>query len=133
MTVEQLLADARARLRRLTAEQAFDAMRDGAQLIDIRSDSQRAADGVIPGAFFVARNVLEWRLDPASPDRIPESGDYDRRIVLVCNEGFSSSLAAAILQDLGLHRATDMIGGFQAWASVCQSSSEQNSNPASRA
>ena len=90
-------------------------MQDGALLIDIRAESQRAADGQVPGAAFVPRNVLEWRLDPESAHRDPELARPDARIVLMCNEGYQSSLAAATLQDLGLPRATDLDGGFQAW------------------
>jgi len=114
-TVEELLAHARARLQRLTAEQAFVAMRDGAQLVDIRSDSQRATDGVIPGAYVVARNVLEWRLDPASPNRDPRLADGDAALLLLCDGGYQSSLAAATIQRFGYHPVTDVIGGFRAW------------------
>jgi rhodanese-related sulfurtransferase len=114
-TVEQLLAGARSRLRRLTAEEAFAAMRDGAQLVDIRSERQRAADGVIPGARFVARNVLEWRLDPACPHRDPSLADRDTPLVLLCDEGYQSSLAAATVQRFGHRPVTDVIGGFRAW------------------
>ena len=84
-------------------------------LVDIRPIAQRSAEGEIPGALIVDRNVLEWRLDPASSARLPEADDYDRQIVIVCAEGYASSLAAATLQDLGLHRATDLIGGYRAW------------------
>ena len=114
-TVDELLTRARARLERLEPREAQAARENGALLIDIRSDSQRAADGVVPGAAFVPRNVLEWRLDPASPHREPELARPDRRIVLMCDEGYQSSLAAATLQELGLPRATDLAGGFQAW------------------
>lgn len=86
----------------------------GALLVDIRPAEQRAHDGELAGAVVIDRNVLEWRLDPTSPHRLPEASDPDREIVLVCNEGYASSLAAATLQDLGLHRATDLAGGFQA-------------------
>jgi rhodanese-related sulfurtransferase len=113
--IDELLAHARARLQRVEPSRLADEMRDGALVVDIRPVEQRARDGELPGAVVVDRNVLEWRLDPASPDRIAEATGYDRRVVLVCNEGFSSSLAAATLQDLGLARATDLAGGFQAW------------------
>ena len=113
--MEELLAAARARLERVTAEHALAAMADGALLVDIRSDSQRAGDGLIPGARVVARNVLEWRLDPACPHRDPELARPDARVMLLCNEGYQSSLAAATLQLLGIEAATDVIGGFQAW------------------
>jgi rhodanese-related sulfurtransferase len=90
-------------------------MRRGALLVDIRGDAQRERDGVIPGARFVARNVLEWRCDPASPYRDPELARADARVMLICDEGYQSSLAAATLQRLGLRDATDVVGGFQAW------------------
>jgi rhodanese-related sulfurtransferase len=90
-------------------------MEAGALVVDIRPVGQRTSDGELPGAVVIDRNVLEWRLDPASPHRVSGVTDYDQRIVLVCNEGYSSSLAAATLQDLGLHRATDLIGGYQRW------------------
>jgi rhodanese-related sulfurtransferase len=114
-TVEQLLAAARAQLDRLTPEQADAAMREGAELIDIRSDSQRASDGLIPGARFVARNVLEWRLDPACPHCDPCLAHRDSRLMLICDEGYQSSLAAAIVQRFGDRAVTDVIGGFKAW------------------
>ena len=114
-TVEQLLASARARLNRLSPEQAHAAMRDGAQLVDIRSDSQQAADGLIPGARFVPRNVLEWRLDPACPHRDPQLARPDVLVVLICEEGYQSSLAAATVQQFGSTAVTDVIGGVRAW------------------
>lgn len=114
-TVEQLLAAARAQLERLTAEQAHVAMREGAQLIDIRSDSQRASDGVIPGARFVSRNVLEWRLDPGCPHCDPLLAQVEGPLVLICDEGHQSSLAAATVRRFGQRAVTDVIGGFQAW------------------
>jgi rhodanese-related sulfurtransferase len=114
-TVEQLLAAARATLQRLTPEDTHAAMRDGAQLIDIRSDTQRQSDGTIPGAHVVARNVLEWRLDPACPHRDRELSRGDGLLVLICDEGFQSSLAAATVQHFGSRPVTDVIGGFRAW------------------
>ena len=90
-------------------------MADGALLVDIRSERQRDADGVVPGSLFIARNVLEWRMDPSSGHQHPSVGGLDRRVILMCNEGYQSSLAAATLQTLGFARATDLIGGFQAW------------------
>ena len=114
-TVEQLLAAARGTLQRLTPEDTHAAMRDGAHLIDIRSDAQRRADGTIPGAHVVARNVLEWRLDPACPHRDPELGRSDGLLVLICDEGFQSSLAAATVQRFGSRPVTDVIGGSRAW------------------
>lgn len=116
MNVDEMLERARAGLVRLDPQQAAAAHSAGALLIDIRPQAQRAGEGAIPGALVIERNVLEWRLDPASPWRIPEVSGYDQQVVIVCSEGYSSSLAAASLRDLGLDRATDLIGGFQAWA-----------------
>ena len=116
MTVDELLSAARSRLQRLDPDAASDAVAAGAVLIDIRSERQRARDGVIPDAHFVPRNVLEWRLDPASGHVDPAfGGDINRHVILLCDEGYQSSLAAATLQQLGFHRATDVAGGFQAW------------------
>jgi len=114
-TVDALLRDARARFRRLLPVEARLAAADGALLVDIRPEANRRAEGSLPGAVVVERNELEWRLDPTSPDRLPEILDHDARIVLVCNEGYASSLAAGTLHDLGLMHATDLEGGFRAW------------------
>ena len=84
-------------------------------IIDTRPVEQRTRDGALPGAIVIDRNVLEWRLDPACEHHIADVTGYDTRIVIVCNEGYSSSLAASLLHDVGLHRATDLVGGFQAW------------------
>ena len=113
-TIDEVLAGARARLSRLSPRQARAAVVAGAVLVDIRPQAQRLAEGEIPGALTVERNVLEWRFDPLSAARLP-AADYDLRIVVFCSEGYTSSLAAASLLDLGLHRATDMVGGFRAW------------------
>ena len=114
-SVDELLAEARTRLPpRVKAEDLAAAMAAGALVVDTRSEAQRSRDGELPGAVVVERNVLEWRLDPASPHRLAEAGDYERPIVVVCDEGFASSLAAASLQDLGLVNATDLEGGYQA-------------------
>jgi rhodanese-related sulfurtransferase len=99
----------------VTAEQAAAEQTAGALLIDTRTLEQRSRDGDIPGALVVDRNVLEWRLDPASTSRIEEATSHDVRVIVICNEGYSSSLAAASLLDIGLVKATDVIGGFQAW------------------
>jgi rhodanese-related sulfurtransferase len=115
VTIEHLLAAARAGLRRLEPAAAADAARKGARLVDIRPWPQRQADGEIPGAIVIERNHLEWRLDPTSSGRIPEAADHDIAWIVLCDEGYSSSLAAASLQRLGLRNATDVIGGFQAW------------------
>jgi len=114
-TVDELLEAARSRLLRLTPTEAAAAAAHGALLVDTRPVEQRRRDGEIPGALVVDRNVLEWRLDPASDARIPEATDHERTVIVICNEGYASSLAAATLQDLGLVNATDLVGGFQAW------------------
>jgi rhodanese-related sulfurtransferase len=113
--VDSLLTRARAGLRRLDPQQTRAAVAAGALLIDTRTESQRRVQGELPGALVIDRTVLEWRLDPASPDRIPEATGYDLHVVVVCRQGYSSSLAAAGLQAVGLRRATDLIGGVEAW------------------
>lgn len=115
VTIDQMLAAARARLRRLGPVQAAEAVSRGALLVDIRPEWQRRAEGGIPDALVIERNHLEWRLDPTSDARIEEATDHDVAVVVVCSEGYTSSLAAASLQELGLHRATDLVGGFHAW------------------
>ena len=114
--ISEVLEQARTRLDRLEPDQAWAAMQDGALLVDIRPQAQRAAEGQVPGAVVIERNVLEWRLDPASDACLPEAGSYDLRVIVMCSAGYTSSLAAASLQDLGLSAATDLAGGFQAWA-----------------
>jgi rhodanese-related sulfurtransferase len=114
ISVDELLARARAGLQRVEPDEAADAMRDGALLVDIRPAALREVDGDIPGAIVIERNVLEWRLDPASAHRIPQV-DETKTVIIVCDEGYASSLAAATLQELGLPHATDLVGGFQAW------------------
>ena len=113
-SADDLLAEARAGLDRVSASHLAAEMTDGALVVDIRPVEQRQRDGDVPGAIVIDRNVLEWRLDPASPHCVEAIDGYDQRIVLVCNEGYSSSLAAATLRKLGLHRATDLDGGVQA-------------------
>ena len=113
--IDDLLAAARARLNRLDPAAVADALRDGAVLIDIRPAAQRAEHGEIPDAIVIERNVLEWRLDPRSDARLPFADRYDLEVIITCQEGYTSSLAAAALQDLGLHRATDLAGGYAAW------------------
>lgn len=113
--IERVLNSKRAHLERLTPAEALSAQNEGALLVDTRPIVNRAAEGEIPGALVIDRNVLEWRLDPTSPDRVPEADSADRHIVLFCNEGYASSLAAVQLQELGLPRATDLVGGFRAW------------------
>lgn len=114
-TIEEILDAARARLSRVSPPEAFKEAADGGVLVDIRPAAQRAEDGEIPGSTVIERNHLEWRLDPASEARLPWVTGYDHRIIVFCEEGYTSSLAAAALQDLGLRRATDVIGGYRAW------------------
>ena len=114
--IDDVLAEARRRLPgRVRPDQLTAVMAAGALVVDTRSEAQRRRDGELPGAVVIERNVLEWRLDPASPHRLEEAGDHERTIVVVCDEGYASSLAAASLQDLGLVNATDLDGGYQAW------------------
>ena len=116
LSIDQVLSAARARLRRLSPREAAEAIAaEGAVLVDIRPETQRAAEGRIAGALIVERNVLEWRFDPASSARLPIVSGHSLPIIIFCSEGYTSSLAAAALQDLGLYRATDIDGGFQAW------------------
>ena len=115
MTVEELLAEARRTLIRLEPHAAAAAMRDGAVLVDVRDGRQVMRDGVVPGAVYHPRNVLEWRADPSCAYRDPRIADPAVRLIVMCHEGYQSSLAAATLQRLGLPLATDLIGGFVAW------------------
>jgi rhodanese-related sulfurtransferase len=115
-TIDEILASARGRLRRLTPRQAFSEFSRGAVLVDIRPEAQRAREGGIPGAVVVERNVLEWRFDPASDARLPWVEGYNQQVIVFCSEGYTSSLAAAALQELGLTSATDIVGGFLAWS-----------------
>lgn len=113
--IDDLLAAARARLRRLDPLETFVAVERGGVLVDIRPAAQRAEHGEIPGAIVIERNVLEWRLDPRSDARLSFATRYDLEVIITCQEGYTSSLAAASLHDLGLTRATDLDGGFAAW------------------
>jgi rhodanese-related sulfurtransferase len=115
LSVDQMLVHARSRLRRLTPMQAYDAVAVGALLVDIRPGWQRAVEGEVPGALLVERNHLEWRFDPECEARLPQATGYDLQVIVLCSEGYTSSLAAAALQTLGLLNATDVIGGFRAW------------------
>jgi rhodanese-related sulfurtransferase len=117
-TITQLLEAARARLDRIGPQEAAARAERGAHLVDTRPQWQREQEGALPGALVIERNHLEWRLDPTSDARIPEAVDHDVEWILFCSEGYSSSLAAASLQDLGLRRATDVDGGFRAWAAA---------------
>ncbi|GAB3569273.1 rhodanese-like domain-containing protein [Arthrobacter alkaliphilus] len=118
LTIDELLLESRAGLERVHPADLEREMSAGALVVDTRPAEQRERDGDLPGAVVIDRNVLEWRLDPSSPHHLPFAGDPTRRIVIVCNEGYSSSLAAHTLQRLGLPRATDLIGGFQAWRAL---------------
>jgi rhodanese-related sulfurtransferase len=112
--IEAFLDDARRHLDRVRPDEIAVAMDRGDLIVDIRPDSNRAGEGSMPGAVVIDRNVLEWRLDPTSPDRITDAGE-GRRIILFCNDGYASSLAARTLQQIGLVGATDLIGGYRAW------------------
>jgi rhodanese-related sulfurtransferase len=113
--VDRLLEDARRDLDRVEPEQLAAEVAAGALVVDIRPSEARVPEGELPGALVVDRNVLEWRLDPTAVDRLPEADDPDRRVILVCNEGYASSLAAETLRRMGLSRATDLVGGYRAW------------------
>ena len=113
-TIDEILAEARARLTRVTPAEADAARERGAVIVDIRPAAQREAEGELPFAVVIERNVLEWRFDPASDASLPIAS-HDLEVVVLCQEGYTSSLAAAALQDLGVHRATDVIGGYAAW------------------
>lgn len=115
--IDRMLADARSRLSRLDPGQAAAEQTAGALIVDIRPDAQRRVEGEIPGSLVLERNVLEWRLDPTSTARIPAASG-DLRVIVTCSQGYTSSLAAASLQDLGLEDATDIVGGFLAWQAI---------------
>lgn len=113
--VDAVLAASRAGVRRLGPREVVEAQTRGALVVDTRTEAQRRRQGELPGALVIDRTVLEWRLDPESDARIPEATGYDLEVVVVCRQGFSSSLAAASLRAVGLHRATDLEGGVEAW------------------
>jgi len=113
--IDELLARARSTLDRVQPDDLSDEVANGAIVVDTRPADQRQRDGDLPGAIVVDRNVLEWRLDPTSAHRLEVASGPDIRFIIVCNDGYSSSLAASTLQELGLRRATDLAGGFQAW------------------
>jgi rhodanese-related sulfurtransferase len=117
-TVDDLLAEARARIVRVSPSEAAARIAAGGLLVDIRPAAQRTREGEVPGSLIVQRNVLEWRFDPASDARLPQATGYDVDVIVLCSEGYTSSLAADALRSLGLHRATDVIGGFSAWAAA---------------
>ena len=129
--IDDILAAARARLTRLDPYETAEAMRRGAVLVDIRPAAQRAEHGEIPGAVVIERNVLEWRLDPRSEARLSFAGSYALEVIVTCQEGYTSSLAAAALLDLGLSRATDLAGGFAAWKAAGLPTIRTGAEPAS--
>jgi rhodanese-related sulfurtransferase len=114
-TIDELLTEARGRIDRVSPEDAAAEMREGALVVDIRSETQRGRDGIVPGAVYHPRNVLEWRMDPESGAADPAVGGVERRVIVMCDAGYQSSLAAATLRELGFTRAADLDGGFQAW------------------
>ncbi|MEO8518849.1 MAG: rhodanese-like domain-containing protein [Dermatophilaceae bacterium] len=115
VAVDVFLEAARLGLDRVQPADLKSEIAAGAVVVDTRSGEQRHQDGELPGALVIDRNVLEWRLDPTSPHHVPEVADRSCRIIIVCNQGYGSSLAAATLRQLGLSRASDLVGGFQAW------------------
>lgn len=117
-TIDDVLDEARSRLQRLQPKEAFDAMRGGALLVDTRSGEDLRTQGCVAGALHFPLSVLEWRLDPASDHRDPAIVGLDQHIILLCAHGYSSSLAAARLQELGFSQVTDVIGGFEAWTAA---------------
>jgi rhodanese-related sulfurtransferase len=119
-SIDEVLAQSRRRLERVEPGQLAEEMAAGALVVDIRPVENREAEGLLPGAVVVDRNVLEWRLDPTCPDRIAEADDPERRVIVFCNEGYASSLAAETLQRVGLPRATDLVGGYRAWQAQAQ-------------
>ena len=130
--ISRLLVESRRSLDRVGPEDLAAELAAGAMVVDTRPSEQRNRDGHLPGAVVVDRNVLEWRLDPTSPSRLEPDMDPQRRIIIVCNEGYSSSLAARTLRELGLSRATDLAGGYQAWLCLGPSASnDKTSTPQS--
>ncbi|QCB49131.1 sulfurtransferase [Rhodococcus sp. PAMC28707] len=118
MTIVEMLDQARSRIERTTVFELRDAIARGAIVVDIRPQAQRAVEGTLPGALAIERNVLEWRLDPTSDARLSVAVDHDVEWIVICSEGYTSSLAAASLQDLGLTKASDLVGGYQALKSA---------------
>lgn len=117
-SIDEVLEQSRRHLERVEPERLEEEMAAGALVVDIRPVSIRDDEGLLPGALVVDRNVLEWRLDPTSPDRIAEADDPGRRVIVFCNDGYASSLAAETLQRVGLRRATDLVGGYRAWRAL---------------
>ncbi len=115
-SADDLMARARGRIPRTRPEELADVVTAGGLVVDIRPAAQRADEGVLPGALVIERNVLEWRLDPDGSHRVPEATGLDRPVVVVCSEGYASSLAAEALTDLGYRAAGDLVGGYRAWS-----------------
>jgi rhodanese-related sulfurtransferase len=132
LTADDLLAEARRGLSRLDPAEAASAISAGAVLVDIRTELQRERDGTVPGSVWLQRNVLEWRCDPASPARDERVSDLHRRLIVMCDAGYASSLAAASLQRLGHEHATDLVGGFQAWRAAGLPVGPAEATPATR-
>lgn len=118
MTIVEMLETARESIDRMTVFELREAVARGAVVVDIRPQAQRAVEGTLPGALAIERNVLEWRLDPTSDARLAAAVDHDVEWIVICSEGYTSSLAAASLKQLGLHRATDLVGGYRALQSA---------------
>jgi rhodanese-related sulfurtransferase len=114
-SADALVAKARDLIERVTPQRAFECQRAGALLVDIRPAQQRATYGSVPGALIIERNVLEWRLDPTGDHKLPEITSHDQHVLILCQQGYASSLAAASLAELGFRRPGDVIGGFDAW------------------
>jgi rhodanese-related sulfurtransferase len=131
--IDVLLENARRGIARVRPADLASEIAAGALVVDTRPIDQRQRDGELPGALIIDRNVLEWRLDPTCPHHIPEAENTNMRIVIVCNEGYSSSLAAATLRQLGLERATDLAGGFQAWKQFCGQAGDAQASVTSQA
>jgi rhodanese-related sulfurtransferase len=117
-SIDELLAEARGRIERVEPAEAWAALQEGAMVIDTRDDGAREREGVVPGSLHVPRTVLEWRLDPEGPWRSPHAPGLGERVLVICDHGFSSSLAAATLVDMGYERAGDVVGGFEAWVAA---------------
>ena len=117
-SIDEVLAEARSRIVRLLPEEAAARVAAGALLVDIRPEVYRADEGAVPGALVIERNVLEWRLDPQSDARLPQATGHDVEVIVLCNEGYTSSVAADSLRELGLVRSGDVIGGYRAWAAA---------------
>lgn len=126
-SIDEVLEQSRRHLERVEPERLEEEMAAGALVVDIRPVSIRDDEGLLPGALVVDRNVLEWRLDPTSPDRIAEADDPGRRVIVFCNDGYASSLAAETLQRVGLRRATDLVGGYRAWRALQDARSPDSS------